>query len=291
MIHVEALTKRYGAILALDRLSLEIPSGTVFGLLGPNGAGKTTLLRVLMGLVFPDAGEVDRGGLSPARIGYLPERAFFPPHFTIRDYLVTLGSLADLRRDVLQQSVDQLLQEVGLDAMSGRRLGACSRGTLQRVGLAQALLGDPLLLLLDEPALGLDPAGQRFMREQIAALHGAGKTVLLSSHLLDEVTRICTHIAVLSKGCLVCSSALEDLLTPHTRVIISTDPLPQELSSGLTSLAPDITVTDGQVVLSGDAVSRKAEVLGLLLTMGIDIRQLSEQRSTLEEVYLEATGE
>jgi ABC-2 type transport system ATP-binding protein len=291
MIHVEALTKRYGAILALDRLSLEIQSGTVFGLLGPNGAGKTTLLRVLMGLVFPDAGEVDRGGLSPARIGYLPERAFFPPHFTIRDYLVTLGSLADLRRDVLQQSVDQLLQEVGLDAMSGRRLGACSRGTLQRVGLAQALLGDPLLLLLDEPALGLDPAGQRFMREQIAALHGAGKTVLLSSHLLDEVTRICTHIAVLSKGCLVCSSALEDLLTPHTRVIISTDPLPQELSSGLTSLAPDITVTDGQVVLSGDAVSRKAEVLGLLLNMGIDIRQLSEQRSTLEEVYLEATGE
>ncbi|MEJ2732363.1 MAG: ABC transporter ATP-binding protein [Anaerolineae bacterium] len=291
MIHVEALTKRYGAILALDRLSLEIPSGTVFGLLGPNGAGKTTLLRVLMGLVFPDAGEVDRGGLSPARIGYLPERDFFTPHFTIRDYLVTLGSLADLRRDVLQQSVDQLLQEVGLDAMSGRRLGACSRGTLQRVGLAQALLGDPLLLLLDEPALGLDPAGQRFMREQIAALHGAGKTVLLSSHLLDEVTRICTHVAVLSKGCLVCSSALEDLLTPHTRVIISTDPLPQELSSGLTSLAPDITVTDGQVVLSGDAVSRKAEVLGLLLNMGIDIRQLSEQRSTLEEVYLEATGE
>jgi ABC-2 type transport system ATP-binding protein len=291
MIHVEALTKRYGAILALDRLSLEIPSGTVFGLLGPNGAGKTTLLRVLMGLVFPDAGEVDRGGLSPARIGYLPERAFFPPRFTIRDYLVTLGSLADLQRDVLRQRVDQLLQEVGLDAMSGHRLGACSRGTLQRVSLAQALLGDPLLLLLDEPALGLDPAGQRFMREQIAALHGAGKTVLLSSHLLDEVTRICTHVAVLSKGCLVCSSALEDLLTPHTRVIISTDPFPQELSSRLTSLAPDITVTDGQVVLSGDAVSRKAEVLGLLLTIGIDIRQLSEQRSTLEEVYLEATGE
>ena len=291
MIHVQALTKRYGAILALDRLSLEIPSATVFGLLGPNGAGKTTLLRVLMGLVFPDAGEVDRGGLSPARIGYLPERAFFPPRFTIRDYLVTLGGLAELRGDVLPQRVDQLLQEVGLDGISGQRLGACSRGTLQRVGLAQALLGDPPVLLLDEPALGLDPAGQRFMREQIAALHRVGKTVLLSSHLLDEVTRICTHVAVLSKGCLVCSSALDDILTPHTRVIITTDPLPQELSSRLTSLAPDITVTDRQIALSGDAVSRKAEILGLLLNMGIDIRQLSEQRSTLEEVYLEATGE
>ena len=291
MIHVKALTKRYSEILALDRLSLEIPSGSVFGLLGPNGAGKTTLLRVLMGLVFPDSGDVDRGSLSPARIGYLPERAFFPPRFAIRDYLVTLGGLADLRGDVLRQRVDQLLQEVGLDGISGHRLGACSRGTLQRVGLAQALLGDPPLLLLDEPALGLDPAGQRFMREQIATLHRAGKTVLLSSHLLDEVTRICTHVAVLSKGCLVCSSALDDILTPHTRVIISTDPLPQELSSRLTSLASDITVTDGQVVLSGDAVSRKTEILGLLLNTGIDIRQLSEQRSTLEEVYLEATGE
>ena len=291
MIHVKALTKRYSEILALDRLSLEIPSGSVFGLLGPNGAGKTTLLRVLMGLVFPDSGDVERGSLSPARIGYLPERAFFPPRFTIRDYLVTLGGLAELRGDVLPQRVDQLLQEVGLDGMSGRRLGACSRGTLQRVGLAQALLGDPPVLLLDEPALGLDPAGQRFMREQIAALHRVGKTVLLSSHLLDEVTRICTHVAVLSKGSLMCSSALDDILTPHTRVIISTDPLPQELSSRLTSLASDITVTDGQVVLSGDAVSRKTEILGLLLNTGIDIRQLSEQRSTLEEVYLEATGE
>jgi ABC-2 type transport system ATP-binding protein len=291
MIHVKALTKSFGATIALDRLSLEIPNGTVFGLLGPNGAGKTTLLRVIMGLVFPDAGEVDRGGLSPARIGYLPERAFFPPRFTVRDYLVTLGRLAEAQGNVPRPRVDQLLQQVGLDDVAGRRLGACSRGMLQRLGLAQALLGDPPLLLLDEPALGLDPSGQRFMREQITALHQAGKAVLVSSHHLDEVTRICTHIAVLSKGCLVRSSALDAILLPRARVIIVTGPLPNELSLRLTSLAPDITVTDRQVVLSGDAVSRKAEILGLLLNMGIDIRQLSEHRATLEEVYLEATGE
>jgi ABC-2 type transport system ATP-binding protein len=229
MIHVKALTKRYSATLALDRLSLEIPTGTVFGLLGPNGAGKTTLLRVIMGLVFPDAGEVDRGGLTSARIGYLPERAFFPPRFSVRDYLITLGRLAGLQGNVLRQRVDQLLQELGLDDTAGRRLGACSRGMLQRLGLAQALVGDPPLLLLDEPALGLDPAGQRFMREQITALHQAGKTVLLSSHHLDEVTRICTHVAVLGKGCLLRSSALDNILTPRTRVIIATDPLSSEL--------------------------------------------------------------
>ena len=291
MIHVKALTKRYSTVLALDRLSLEIPGGTVFGLLGPNGAGKTTLLRVIMGLILPDAGEVDREGLSPARIGYLPERAFFPPRFTIRDYLVTLGGLTGLRGNLLRQRVDQLLQQVGLDSLSGHRLGACSRGMLQRLGLAQALLADPLLFLLDEPSLGLDPAGQRFMRQQIAALQLAGKTVLLSSHLLDEVSRTCTHVAVLSNGCLVRTGALDDMLTPHARVTISTSPLPYDLSLRLTSLAPDIMVADRQVVLSGDAVSHKAEILSLLLSMGIDIRQLSEHRSTLEEVYLEATGE
>ena len=291
MIRVKVLTKRFSATVALDRLSLEIPDGAIFGLLGPNGAGKTTLLRVIMGLVFPDAGEVDRGGLSPSRIGYLPERAFFPPHFTVRDYLATLGRLADLQGTTLQQKVDQLLQQVGLDDVASRRLGACSRGMLQRFGLAQALIGDPPLLLLDEPALGLDPAGQRFMRQQIATLRQAGKTVLLSSHHLDEVTRTCSHVAVLSKGYVVHCSALDATLTPRARVIIGTGPLMHGLSARLISLAPGITVTDRQVVLSGDAVSRKAEILHLLLKMGIDIQQLSEQHATLEEIYLEATGE
>ncbi len=291
MIHVKALTKRFSATVALDRLSLEIPNGTIFGLLGPNGAGKTTLLRLIMGLVFPDSGEVDRGGLSPSQIGYLPEHAFFPPRFTVRDYLVTLGRLADLQGTLLRQKVDQLLQQVGLDDVASRRLGACSRGMLQRLGLAQALIGDPPLLLLDEPALGLDPAGQRFMRHQIGALHQAGKTVLLSSHHLDEVTRTCTHVAVLSRGCLAHSSTLDAVLTSRARVIIATGPLPNDLCPRLTSLTPDITVTDRQVVLSGGAVSCKAEILRLLLDTGIDIRELSEHRATLEEVYLEATGE
>jgi ABC-2 type transport system ATP-binding protein len=290
MIRITELSKCYNSTLALDRLSLEVPLGTVFGLLGPNGAGKTTFLRMLMGFVTPDVGEIDLGDLIPAHVGYLPERAFYPPLFTVRDYLSTIGRLAGLQGDVLRQAVEQLLLQVGLHEVARRKLRACSRGMLQRLGLAQALIGDPPLLLLDEPVLGLDPAAQKFMREQIVALHRAGRTVLLSSHHLDEVTRICTHIAVLSQGCLVRSGPLDVILAPRAQVTIVTGPLPADLLPRVTSLSPDVTATEGQVVLAGDAIRHKAQVLRLLLDAGVNIRQLDERHATLEEVYLEATG-
>jgi ABC-2 type transport system ATP-binding protein len=290
MIRATGLTKHYGSTLALDQFSLEVPSGAVFGLLGPNGAGKTTFLRLVMGFVFPDAGEIDRGELIPSCIGYLPERAFYPSRFSVRAYLTTAGQLAGLRGDALRQAVERLLEQVGLDEVAGRRIGACSRGMLQRLGLAQVLIGDPPLLLLDEPVLGLDPTAQKFMREQIIALHQAGKTVLLSSHHLDEVTRVCTHIAVVSRGRLVRSGPLGVILAPRAQVTIWTDPLPSALASTLAALSPGITVEEGRVILAGDAVAHKAAVLYLLLDAGVDIRRLDEQQSTLEEIYLEATG-
>jgi ABC-2 type transport system ATP-binding protein len=290
MIRVTELTKRYNSTVALDHLSLEIPSGSVSGLLGPNGAGKTTFLRLVMGFVFPDAGQIDRGGLPLARIGYLAERAFYPPWPTVRGYLITVGQLAGLRGASLNQGVDGLLDSLGLDEVAGKRLSACSRGMLQRLGLAQAMLGDPPLLLLDEPALGLDPVGQRFMREQIAALRRAGKTVILCSHHLDEVTRVCTHITVLNRGRLVRSGSLPRMLAPHPQVTITTSPLAVGLSARLAALHPGIATALNVVTLTGDAVAHKAEVLALLLESGVEIEQLSERKTTLEEIYLEATG-
>jgi len=284
MISICDVDKRYNSTPALDHLSLEVPPGTVFGLLGPNGAGKTTLLRLVMGFIFPDAGQIDRHALPVARIGYLPERAFYPPRFTVRNYLTTLSKLAGV-----PPATAGLLAQVGLEAAGSRRLGACSRGMLQRVGLAQALLGDPGLLLLDEPAIGLDPAGQKFMREQILALHQAGKTVILSSHQLDEVTRVCTHVAVLGQGRLIRSGPLEAMLAERSRVVIATGPLPPAMLQELESQAPGVTVTAEQVVLSGPAIAHKAAVLRRLLDAGVDIRRLSEERVSLEEIYLEAT--
>ncbi|NIV32176.1 MAG: ATP-binding cassette domain-containing protein [Anaerolineae bacterium] len=288
MLRAKSLTKYYKSTPALEQLELEVPEGTVFGILGPNGAGKTTFLRLVMGFVFPTSGTVNRGGLSPAGIGYLPERAFYPLQFSIRNYLNTQAKLVGLADSLRQDEVARLLQQVGLFRVADQRIGTCSRGMLQRLGLAQALLGDPDLLVLDEPALGLDPAGQVFMREQISALHQVGKTVLLSSHHLDEVTRICTHVAVLSRGRLVRTGALASMLAPRATVVIETGPLPAELASRLSERISGATITERKIVLEGDAVLRKAEVLRLLLDEGVDIRHLSEAHATLEEVFLEA---
>jgi ABC-2 type transport system ATP-binding protein len=296
MIRVTELTKKYGETLALDRLSLEVPAGAVFGFLGPNGAGKTTFLRLIMGLAFPDAGQIEMGDLFPssdrqAAIGYLPERSFYPPRFSPREYLKTIGRLVGLSGHRLDQEVDRLLQRVQLDQVANRRLGACSRGMLQRLGLAQSLLGDPPLLLLDEPVLGLDPSGQKFMREQILAMHQAGKTVLLSSHHLDQVARVCTHVAVLNRGRLVRSGSLASILAPRSQVTITTSPMPTETADHLAALDPGIVLAEDRITLVGDAVFWKSGVLRLLLDAGVDIRQLSEGLATLEEIYLEATGE
>lgn len=289
MIRAKDLTKYYKSTPALERLSLEIPEGSVFGILGPNGAGKTTFLRLVMGFVFPTAGTIDRGGLPPASIGYLPERAFYPLRFSIRNYLNTLARLVGLTGSLQQEEVARLLHQVGLFEVADQRLGACSRGMLQRLGLAQALLGDPDLLVLDEPALGLDPAGQVFMREQISALDQAGKTVLLSSHHLDEVTRVCTHVAVLSQGRLVRTGPLASMLAPRATVVIDIGPIPAEFAPQFSDRLSGVTIRDQKIVLDGDAVTHKAEILRLLLDQGVDIRQLSEVHTTLEEVFMEAT--
>jgi ABC-2 type transport system ATP-binding protein len=289
MIRTYSLTKYYNATLALGQFTLDIPAGAVYGILGPNGAGKTTLLRLIMGFVLPSTGTIDRSGISPADIGYLPERAFYPPRFTVRSYLDTIARLVGSRERNRQDEVTRLLRQVGLSEVGDRRMGACSRGMLQRLGLAQALLGDPDLLILDEPTLGLDPSGQLFMRQQIAALNSTGKTVLLASHHLDEVTRVCTHVAVLSRGRLVRAGDLASMLAPRARVVIDCSPVPPELARQLHERLPNMAINDQRIVLGDDAVAHKAEILRQLLEHDVDIRQLSEVRSTLEEIFMEAT--
>jgi len=293
MLRASELTKRYGSTLALDRLSLDVPAGAVFGLLGPNGSGKTTFLKLVMGFIFPEAGQIDRGDLSGARIGYLSEQAFYPTRFAVRDYLSTLGRLGGLQGRALRREIDRLVAQLGLEEFADRRLGALSRGTLQRVGLAQVLLGNPALILLDEPVLGLDPAAQKFIRDQIVGFHLAGKTVFLCSHNLDEVTRVCTHVAVLKRGRLVHTGPLPEMLGARSEVIITTGVIPADLASRLAALSPGTTVGAGQVTLTDEAQACKAQVLRLLLDAGVDIQRLDdchERQASLEEIYLRVTG-
>jgi ABC-2 type transport system ATP-binding protein len=216
VIAVEGLTKRFGAVVAVDDLSFSLQRGTVTGFLGPNGAGKTTTLRALLGLVEPTAGEAlvfgrrYRDLQRPARrVGAVLESNDFHPGRTGRNHLraLALGADADIGRD----RVEEVLDLVDLTRDGGRRVGTYALGMRQRLGLAGALLGDPELLVLDEPANGLDPAGVHWLRTFLRGYADAGRTVLISSHVLTEIAQLVDHVVIIDRGCLAAFVRLDEL--------------------------------------------------------------------------------
>ena len=249
MLLVNNLIKSYNNTPALRGVSLEVPTGAVFGLLGPNGAGKSTLLKLVMGFVTANSGQIA-----------------FPETARVDDYLRTAASLAGIHGRRQKDTVAGALHTVGLSDMAGRRIRTCSKGMRQRLAVAQALIGDPALLLLDEPAAGLDPTGQIQMRNLILALQQAGRTVVLSTHQLNEVTQICSHVAILSAGRVTRIGTLNSVLLAEPHVQIKVDTLTPELAVGLRDLAPGIAVEDNRITLVGAAI----------------------EQANLEEIYLEA---
>ncbi|MGB8646862.1 MAG: ABC transporter ATP-binding protein [Anaerolineae bacterium] len=288
MIRVDNLTKRYDTTLALDRLSLTIPQNTIFGLVGPNGSGKSTLLKLLMGFLFPDGGTIDLGPWSRTGIGYTSDRPFLPVRFRAAEFLTLVGELSGLRGAALSVAVMQRLEQVGLSDAARTRISALSKGMFQRLSLAAALVHDPPLLLLDEPMGGLDPGQQAALRAVIQSARQEGKTILLSTHRLSEVTNLCTHIAILKQGQLVRTGALADVLAPQPQVMITVDHLPAELGKVLCAQYPGVTVAGSTITLDDAAQACKNDILHLLMEHGCDIQQLIQQRATLEQVYLEA---
>ena len=287
MLLVNNLIKSYNNTPALRGVSLEVPTGAVFGLLGPNGAGKSTLLKLVMGFVTANSGQIQCQA-PPQHIGYLPERPAFPETARVDDYLRTAASLAGIHGRRQKDTVAGALHTVGLSDMAGRRIRTCSKGMRQRLAVAQALIGDPALLLLDEPAAGLDPTGQIQMRNLILALQQAGRTVVLSTHQLNEVTQICSHVAILSAGRVTRIGTLNSVLLAEPHVQIKVDTLTPELAVGLRDLAPGITVEDNRITLVGAAIEQKAAILRQLLDAGLDVQGLVQQQANLEEIYLEA---
>ena len=203
---------------ALDRLSLQVEAGEVFGFLGPNGAGKTTTLKLLMQLVYPSSGEAKILGHPPGdlrakrRLGYLPENPYFYDYLTAEELLTYFGALLGLPPADRRRRVSALLDEVGLESERKLQLRKFSKGMLQRVGIAQALLNEPDLVILDEPMSGLDPLGRRDVRRLILRLRDRGCTVFFSSHVLSDAEALCSRVAILAKGRLVASGRLNDML-------------------------------------------------------------------------------
>jgi ABC-2 type transport system ATP-binding protein len=218
VIRAKDVFKRYGNIAALNGVDLEVPRGSLYSLLGPNGAGKSTLIRILVGLIKQDRGYIEILGLDPhsrhsevmSRVGYVPELPSFPDFMSGEEYLRLTADLYGLGRDS-RTRISEVLSLVGLERASGRKIGTYSKGMIQRLAIAQAILPDPELLILDEPLMGIDPEARIQFKDLFVGLAKKGKTMLYSSHVLEEVERISTHIAIINKGRIVASGTREDV--------------------------------------------------------------------------------
>lgn len=221
---------------AVRSISFEIPAGQVFGLLGPNGSGKSTTLKMILGLLFPTAGNLKVLGDSPRavavkqRIGYLPEESYLYPHLTPYETLAFYARLFRLPAATARERIEQLLEMIGLAHARHRPVGEFSKGMARRLGLAQALLNDPDLVILDEPTSGLDPQGTRQVKDLILALAARGKTVLLSSHLLADVEDVCRQIAILFNGRILARGTLDELLVQKDRTTLTFPTPPDPLT-------------------------------------------------------------
>jgi ABC-type multidrug transport system ATPase subunit len=300
VIRTEGLTKRFGGLVAVDGLDLEVGEGDLFGFLGPNGSGKTTTVRMLLGLVFATSGRIEVLGRPMPRaarevlpqVGSLVEGPAFYPHLSGRANLALFDAAGprftggrDRRR-----RIDDALARVGLDRVGRRPVRAWSSGMRQRLGLAAALLRAPRLLVLDEPTNGLDPHGMREVRDLLAELVAGGTTVFLSSHLLAEVELICTRAAIVDRGRLVAQDRVEALLGPTGRVLVTTPDV--GAAADLAAALPGVRLGERHpdrlaVHLDGtapEALNRR------LVDGGVRVRELVVERPTLEDVFLRLTG-
>ena len=307
MIEVSHLSKSYGSRPAVQDLSFTVPDGQIYGLLGPNGAGKSTIMNILTGYLAPTEGEVKVAGFrlpeqaqqAKACVGYLPEQPPLYPEMTVQEYLDFAAELKGVKKAQRREQVQQAARRTGLDQVMPRLIRSLSKGYRQRVGIAQALLGSPQLIILDEPTVGLDPAQVIGIRKLIREL-GKTHTVILSSHILSEVQAVCSQVLILSKGHLVAVGAPEQLaekLNPGSRLRATA------LGGGKTVLKtvgsiPGIrkveieSEADGQVTFtaeSADASDRRAEVSRALSQAGCTVLALAAENRTLEEVFLALT--
>jgi ABC-2 type transport system ATP-binding protein len=291
-IELAGLTKRFGRVVAVDGLGLEIQAGTVTGLLGPNGAGKTTTLRMLLGLVRPTSGRATFDGLrydeldGPARrVGAVLEASSFHPGRRAVDHLRILASAAGLPTG----RATSALAQVGLDGVGRRRVGGFSLGMRQRLGLAAALLGDPEVLILDEPTNGLDPAGVHWLREFLRSEARRGRTVVVSSHLLSEVALTVDHVVILDRGRLVATAPLDELTARASASVVVRTPDADRLHAELLRRGLAATrVGADQVSVAGAAPD---DVGRAIADLRVVIHEMRDERSNLEDVFFALTSD
>ncbi|HCC33312.1 MAG TPA: multidrug ABC transporter ATP-binding protein [Clostridiales bacterium] len=299
IIEVRSLTKVYGREVACREICLSVEEGQIFGLLGRNGAGKTTLVKMLVGLIYPTAGEAEVAGYAPQdirsrrQIGFLPENFRFHGWLKGRELVAFHGRLAGLDGRMARRRAHEALELVGLAGEGQKLVANYSKGMQQRLGLAAALVGDPRVVFLDEPTSALDPLGRRHVREILLTLKEAGKTVFLNSHLLSEVEQVCDRVAIINQGTVVAAGRLDELQAGPATVAIRLDGLTGELAKELRQLYPDLQREGDRLTVAPGGREEIADLVARLVAGGCRIYEVTPARNSLEDifVYLVREGE
>ena len=295
-IDTHLLRKVFGDYAAVKGLTLQVKQGEVFGFLGPNGAGKTTSMKMLLGLIAPTSGEASLLGKPVGnrevmrRVGFLPEHFRFQEWLTADEFLLLHGQLLGMKNDDLQRRRAELLERVGLSPFRRKYLRTFSKGMLQRVGLAQALLNRPALVFLDEPTSGLDPVGRRLVRDVIRDVRAQGTAVFLNSHLLSEIEVTCDRVAFIQHGEVVRVLDLSSLSNDQTSVTIRVSNLPAESLNGLRQWGREIH-RDGELVhmiVPSDTVL--PEVTRYLVAQDAKVYSITPNQMSLEDIFIETVG-
>lgn len=298
-VSTQGLTKTYSSafgrskIEALKGVDIQVAQGEIVGILGPNGAGKTTLLKILLGVVAPTSGHASIFGKpigdenARHRLGYLPENHRFPPYLTARQTLDVYGRLSNLDAAYRKEHIPRLVEEAGLADWMDTRVGKFSKGMMQRLGLAQATLNDPDILVLDEPTDGVDPVGRREIRDRLRVLKAKGKTILINSHLLTEIELICDLVAILNKGLIVRTGSISDISSEGTGWRIQCRNMPLEFDVTPFGAHLEDGNSEQTIILDGGVTETLNLLIDSLRAKNVSILSIEKHRKSLEAGFLD----
>jgi ABC-2 type transport system ATP-binding protein len=296
-IKINSLVKEYKKsrstkIKALNGVSFEVGRGEIFSLLGPNGAGKTTLIKLLLGIAFPTSGDGSLLGKplgdvrSKTRIGYLPENHRYPNYLTGEQVLRYFAQLSGMNGGSIAPHINDVMNIVNMQEWRKTKIRKYSKGMLQRIGLAQAMLNDPEVIFLDEPTDGVDPIGRKEIRQSLVKLKEQGKTIFLNSHLLSEVELISDRVAIMNKGTILRIGTVADLTDTKHEYIIKIAGEAQAAAGNVTNFASVVSSEKDQIVLRVDSVAQLNQVIDALRKAMVDISEIAPRRESLEEAFM-----
>jgi len=303
VIQTENLTKSYGSRIAVNHLNLTVEAKQIHGFLGPNGAGKTTTIKMLVGLLRPDSGSLKILGTNAAgdkpkireRIGYMPELPKFPKHLTGVELLDVYGRMYNIPKEARKKKIPELLKMVGLEGRGRDRIGKYSKGMQQRIGVAQALLNDPELVILDEPSIGLDPVGMVEVRDMVKGIVKGGQTVFFSSHLLAEVQQICDHVTIINFGNMLFTGTVEEVSSKagsSRSLVVEVQKASDNILQALKAL-PFVVVKANNNVYTLHLKTKddvRADISKAISAAGGVILRMQEQGGGLEDAFMSLVG-